>query len=404
MLSEWPLLLLLACAGLGVAGQNISAGIAAVIFVIIELKRKNFELFKLSRQYVVPLASGGVLLLATALATKTNPGLQSPTLDFIGGFLFWLLAPLFLTSSFLLSKKINPKIVERICLVVVVMIAFVSLSQYFMGWKFRAGEFVGAEFRGRGFYSHPLSLAYAALIWLPFTLTSIAKHPRQKLYWVSFFAVFSVVITSASRTVQLASAGLIIWNILSATAGAKRRWLLCAFTALSLLVAVTNNPVANKFKDTFNRTYDRQGEFLDDRVAFWLVHWEMFKERPILGHGDNTNTEYRTPYYEKIGLQSFNKKYEAHNLFLQIMVNSGAIGFVAFMVWLVWNMRLAFRFRNLAIGNAALQVLAAISIAGLSQNAFQDSAVRFNLSLAIAALWIASQGGKAKSEISAPGK
>ena len=73
MLSEWPLLLLLACAGLGVAGQNISAGIAAVIFVIIELKRKNFELFKLSRQYVVPLASGGVLLLATALSTKTNP-------------------------------------------------------------------------------------------------------------------------------------------------------------------------------------------------------------------------------------------------------------------------------------------------------------------------------------------
>ena len=61
-------------------------------------------------------------------------------------------------------------------------------------------------------------------------------------------------------------------------------------------------------------------------------------------------------------------------------------------------------FRNLAIGNAALQVLAAISIAGLSQNAFQDSAVRFNLSLAIAALWIASQSVKAKSEISAPGK
>ena len=60
----------------------------------------------------------------------------------------------------------------------------------------------------------------------------------------------------------------------------------------------------------------------------------MIKDRPIL-HGMHLNKEYREPYYIKLGLKDFIRKYEAHNQYIQTAANSGIPGLLIPRVALV---------------------------------------------------------------------
>ena len=84
-------------------------------------------------------------------------------------------------------------------------------------------------------------------------------------------------------------------QILFSLKGKQR--LIALFVAFSLLttIAVTDNPLSNRFKGTLTeKSALRTHGYPDDRVAFWHVFSEMIKERPILGHGIDLNTKYRT--------------------------------------------------------------------------------------------------------------
>jgi O-antigen ligase len=110
----------------------------------------------------------------------------------------------------------------------------------------------------------------------------------------------------------------------------------------------------------------------------------MIYERPLLGHGIRLDEEYRTPYYDQIGLSNFSKKYPAHNQLLQIQAESGLIGLVFFMAWIIINLKI---FNQLDRKNSLIfkQTLLILLMAGLTQNAFQDSEVRFILTLLFSA-------------------
>ena len=121
----------------------------------------------------------------------------------------------------------------------------------------------------------------------------------------------------------------------------------------------------------------------------------MVEERPLLGHGINLDATYRTPYYNRIGLADFSKKYEAHNMFLQTLSEGGAIGLTFFILWFAWHLRLAWRVDHRNGGPPIFTAtFAAFLLAGLSQNSFQDGEVRLGLTIATAALWlVACQNG-----------
>ena len=148
----------------------------------------------------------------------------------------------------------------------------------------------------------------------------------------------------------------------------------------------TKNPVSVRIYATF--TDEGLGRYAkdypDDRLAFWHAHWEMIKERPLMGHGMHLGTEYRTPYYESIGLGDFIKKYEAHNQYIQVTTNGGFVGLCLFLTWLGWYLIKAWSLQKKSLTMMIVfQSLAGISFAGLSQNAFQDSEVRFAMLLMI---------------------
>ena len=157
-------------------------------------------------------------------------------------------------------------------------------------------------------------------------------------------------------------------------------------------VIVVPNACTQKFVNTFSQVgVDKHSDYPDDRFAFWHVHWNMVKERPLTGHGFTLDTSYRLPYYQAIGLKDFSKPYEAHNMFLQILANGGLIALAWFLVWLSWYIWYALKQSNPLLRAVGRQTFASFSLVGLTQNAFQDSSVRMVLTLFCAGFLLASR-------------
>jgi O-antigen ligase len=264
-----------------------------------------------------------------------------------------------------------------------------ALSQALWGWQLVGVQIGPGDTRAQGLYSHPLSFAYVCLIPFPLGVAAICRRPRQAFGWVVATSLLAGIVLSQSRTVQVVAAGVVAWNVIAATRGRVRLALLAGGAALAVGVLATPNRIGGKFRGMLSH-YDVRSDYADDRLAFWVVNFSMWQERPLVGHGENLGTAYRTPYYEAAGLGAFERKYEAHNMYLQLAVNGGLIGLGLVLIWFAAQFRAAASLgkRSFA-GDAGCQTLAAFCLAALTQNAFQDSAVRYVLALAVAALWLA---------------
>ena len=192
--------------------------------------------------------------------------------------------------------------------------------------------------------------------------------------------------------------GFTLWNLWQRLGG-KQRWLALALALLTLTtIATTENRISHRIAATFaSDSPDRFSDYPDDRLAFWHAHWLMVTERPWLGHGINLNTAYRTPYYEKLNLSDFPRKYSAHNQWLQLLADGGMIGLLFFCAWaagLLWQLRS--RFLDPDFRAIVRQSLAILAIASLTQNAFYDSEVRYLLTLILCLLAAYASGADIK--------
>ena len=115
------------------------------------------------------------------------------------------------------------------------------------------------------------------------------------------------------------------------------------------------------------------------RLVFWDVHGQMVGDFPIFGVGYANRKAAALDYYVKSGYTGMERKYSAHNIYLQTLADSGLLGFTALMVllfglWLVAR-RVArgYRYKGLEVA------FAAVLLAGLMQNILRDSEFLFSL-------------------------
>ncbi len=199
-----------------------------------------------------------------------------------------------------------------------------------------------------------------------------------------------MVVLSQSRTVQAVYLILFLFFCLASLQG-RRRWLaLSTCFMLAVSAMVIPNPFTWKFRQTFTEQgVDRHSPYRDDRLAFWKIHADMVRERPLLGHGADLDTAYRTPYYKSNGLDDFIKKYEAHNMYLQMAANGGLIALGIWILWLWGEISIIRRsLSQMALQRVLIATWAAYLVAGLTQNAFQDGEVRFAMTLLVGAAWL----------------
>ncbi len=361
----------------------VGAGLLGMIF----WRRQDLPLARL-KAYRTPLVLALLylaLMMVSTLSNPINPARFGGT--FIFGHLTWALMP----GVALLALPPLPDAEWKklgLCLAFVsVVMGGVAVSQNLIGWRIVGTHFESGSTRAQGFYSHPLTFAYVAIIIFPAAGVWVAKQPRSAAAWLTVIGMLAVIVASRSRIVQMTSVAVMIFGALVYMRGKLRIAVIAAVAVMSLAVAVSDNPVKRRFQEALAGT-DTRSDYADDRLAFWQANFDMWKERPFLGHGEGLGTEYRRPYYEAIGLGRFDRIYEAHNMYLQVAVNGGLVALALFLAWYGWHLSKCWQDRRSLGGAMALQALAVFALAALTQNAFQDSEVRYTLSLLCTALWL----------------
>lgn len=332
-----------------------------------------------------------IATIATLLfSTWLNPA--NPSKDYAHyflGHLAWIALPFLGQRSLQEISKESRQRLFTFAAYVLIIWGLVVTSQSLWGWRLSGNEFVSSDLRPRGFYSHPLSLAYAVLWFWPAALHAALRPGRTRLGIATGIMVALMIYWTESRTVQGVAFLLLVWNLATLLKGRTRQIAAGLFIVGLVITFATENRISHKFVATFSKSgVDRHSDYADDRLAFWHAHSLMVKERPLIGHGIDLDRPYRTPYYEELGLGDFLKKYEAHNTYLQLIAEGGLIAFAFFGAWWVCACRRIRELADKAHGRIAWQTLLVMGMAAMTQNAFQDFETRTALTFAAIVLWL----------------
>ena len=366
---------------LGMALQNVGAALALLFLIptAIENKEKFSNIDKRAKIFLGLILA---LLTLTVFSTLLNEANVEPRFrKYLGGFIGFIFLPILF---YLQPRRLfveNREKLFRLFVYGTALMAVVCISQKIWGWQIAGSSVVFSEGakRSRGLYSHPLTCAYVALVFWPIAVGYLFKEPKKWLSWLLLASLTIVLILTSSRTVQAVCAMTTGLQVFVSLRGKQRDFFasgLCyrlswVYLSLKILFQIDLNQLLHK------KSALRSQGYPDDRVAFWHVFVNMIKERPVLGHGIDLNTKYRTPYYEAIGLGEFKKKYSAHNMFLQVTAESGFVGLSIFLAFLVSMFNLfLFAFKENWIRIASGLMLFGFIVASLTQNAFQDSIVK----------------------------
>ena len=188
-----------------------------------------------------------------------------------------------------------------------------TLIQYFFGFDYRSDGFImsksetyGSEFfrpyRPSGFYGHPLSLTSVCLALSGFCTFLISKGQKDfKLIFCSSLAFLILLLTGSRMSFLIAAAFLAFFF-------ARKTPLLGRFLALFIGVFVVYfSGLWHRFTEIWEL-----GPFWEfPRIVLWKSYWSFFLEKPFLGHGSLAVKE----------------MVRAHNIYLQILVEIGLLGF-----------------------------------------------------------------------------
>lgn len=376
----------------GVGVQNLMIFLALFVLTFTSLKRTTPALIN-NIDVFVPVILSGATILWMITATFLNAANQYNPMEELFGYLFWILGPIVFYLNVARIGNIPWSTVGKIAGVILVVWGGVCFTQYLYGWKIvGTSVFLGDGTRARGFYSHPLSLAYTSVILWPVLLHWWWQNKFDCFAFLAVLGCGLLILFSQSRMVQVVSGAIFFISVCRYTRGYLRIGVILTLLLAAGSLWFTQNMVSEKFKKTISSSgLDRFSEYPDDRFVFWRAHLLMFKERPIIGHGFGVDADYRENYYTRIGMENFQKNYPAHNTFLQIAVNGGLISLGFFIGWLIWVFNLALR---IPVGSwvrgATYDTFLAFFISSLTQNSFQDSCVRMALVILVVCLWIAN--------------
>lgn len=322
-----------AAAPLSMAALNAALGGLALFF-----------LWRVVRMAVRPPLSGWILLAfvawggVCALSSPHRPEALKGVLD------FWPWSAFFFAAA--LPQKTRDEAFEgwsRFLLLSTALTLPVSAAAFFLGTDFRLGLLstraaVGTT-NAHGFFSHHLTYAgvasTAALVGLAHALYG---RGRRFGWWAGAFGGGAAVFLSLARTYWLgigAGTLLILWR-----KGRRAVTLLVLLGAVGAGILFWAGPPA--VRNRLTSIWDRSNPSNVERLCLWKVALDMWGERPVVGWGpavfEKAAEPYKKPYASKIhypGHEGFRTKSHCHNLFLQILVESGAVGLLLFILFLL---------------------------------------------------------------------
>ena len=162
----------------------------------------------------------------------------------------------------------------------------------------------------------------------------------------------------------------IVYCYLSPVKGSRKvmrywRMFLVVFLAVILIWAfrdvISVIPIAGRFLNTFAGFLDGE-DVTSGRMRLYVWALELFRRKPIMGIGWG---DYRTTVIGNVTLAT---ELETHNIYLQLLAETGLIGFTVFVTtfFLFWNTtRIAYseRYQKREVGSLGWQKLLSFSLA-----------------------------------------
>lgn len=268
-------------------------------------------------------------------------------------------------------------------------LGLICLSQAFLGWRMIDGVPALVErYRALGFTSHPLTLAYMAIPFMPWTLHLAVKR-RTLWAYAGLFGMGSIVYATQSRAVQGVVALYLAWAVIKYLRG-WQRWLSLGLGAILLAaLLLIDNPIRERFEILWIGSEHIASAYPDDRWVFWQVSWLMVLEQPWGGIGPLVQPSERLPYFALAGFAEFPRMYNAHNTFLEMLVQGGMVGLGLLVAWGVSLWRACAANHRLLRSNDKYESseeqgvlwagVACLLLASVTQNSLQDSEVRYGL-------------------------
>ncbi|MEZ4741951.1 MAG: O-antigen ligase family protein [Bdellovibrionota bacterium] len=279
-----------------------------------------------------------------------------------------------------------------------------ALFQYFTGFDFRRighslgpQNLVGNHYRIFGLYGHTLSVSSVGLLlftffWYLLFLGRVKLMPsmeKYRLYYDSSFFILAainlcLVIMGGGRTSTITALAIFAFFPLLHVRKKFKKSTLLFWGAFSLIVMVSYiffTSGGERILRSLDLLMTKKFSEIDARFVFWRIHLNMFLDSPFLGIGAS-HLKYgaRDAYYALFGLEHFYRKYNAHNIYLEVLADIGILGtsLLGLSFFQLWKtiVRLIGGDKFLTVlWYALLSSIAANAIHGLTQNVFYDANV-----------------------------
>jgi O-antigen ligase len=337
-----------------------------------------------------------MMLIAAVLAAWSSPwsGGWGRSVDELrhlllkSGLVWFVLASAFTLSWFTGWRP--RKIVVLWLVVALINLAYMFLQRW-TGVDWAKGldatlgphRFAYGVYRVSGFMGHPLSLSYNLVMMVVTSIGFlmmqngwIARVPSWQRAALAGVLMLSLVITGSRWPLFAAMLAIFLsWG------SSLWRWRvqLAVVAACLLGILWIEGSILSRVLEIFASQQSLAQRF--DRIVFWQAHWQMFLDHPLAGIGLAAGEEAKVHYYNLVG--GSDKLYQAHNIFLQTLADSGLVGLTGLVGFLV-GLSLAAKRALKDFGSpVVLAILVATVLSGLFQNNLRDSEFMFALWMAI---------------------
>ena len=216
-----------------------------------------------------------------------------------------------------------------------------------------------------GHYSMMLCLAFSIALY--FVLFDNAdKKQKILLAFCAIFLALGLFLLTAKAA--LISMFVIAFVFLACYIKQTRQWGKAAMVSLLfLLFSVASYFVLPEFKyrvDTFISSLQSNPKYADStslRKEIWSSASDLIAESPLLGYGSAANDLLFESYSKKHPSYEFQKKYNAHNTFLQITLSVGLAGLLLLIIIFLQAFYVAFKTNYFVFLSYLIILLAAFS-------------------------------------------
>ena len=254
----------------------------------------------------------------------------------------WLIGTFF-TVYHLVQEPCEAWQLVRLMLIVTAGVAVYGIVQHFTGIDVdkqllgKASDVIPlwlgnqGGFRTEGFF--PTGITYAHNLCFPLILLT-TRLSAPDLRWreglllgAGWGLMVFALLFSLTRGVWLAY--LVVLGVLGLVKGGKGLVVVGGCTVfLALVLLNAGSWVHSRMNEVFNFAVNQ------NRHQIWQANIDMIKERPLFGWGYGNYKQFREPYYARYPAADTHA--HAHNNFLQVWVDSGLVGLLAFL-FLLWR-------------------------------------------------------------------